>query len=43
MPLTESGLKQPVKASAADMLKIHINPVPDDQKVETAIKHLNEL
>jgi len=43
MPLTESGLKQPVKANASDMLKIHINPVPDDQKVEMAIKHLNEL
>ncbi|MDK2888577.1 MAG: hypothetical protein PWP72_1455 [Thermoanaerobacter sp.] len=33
----------PVKATAEDMRRIHIEPVPDDQKVEKAIQYLDEM
>ncbi|WP_027355929.1 sulfate reduction electron transfer complex DsrMKJOP subunit DsrK [Desulfofundulus thermocisternus] len=37
------GWKMPVKATAEDMRRIHIEPVPDDQKVEKAIQYLDEM
>lgn len=37
------GLNQPNRANVAEMLKIHINPVPDEMKVDVALKHLKEL
>ncbi|SHF07540.1 Fe-S oxidoreductase [Desulfofundulus australicus DSM 11792] len=37
------GLKMPAKASVEDMRRIHIEPVPDDQKVEKAIQYLDEM
>jgi len=38
-----NGLKMPAKASVKEMKAIHIDPVPDDQKVEVALKHLDEM
>ncbi|WP_207666865.1 sulfate reduction electron transfer complex DsrMKJOP subunit DsrK [Desulfofundulus salinus] len=37
------GLKMPAKATAEEMRQIHIEPVPDDQKVEKAIQYLDEM
>ncbi|RKO68007.1 (Fe-S)-binding protein [Desulfofundulus salinus] len=33
----------PAKATAEEMRQIHIEPVPDDQKVEKAIQYLDEM
>jgi len=33
----------PVKATDAEMKNIHIDPVPDGQKVEAALKHLDDM
>jgi len=38
-----NGLKMPAKASEKEMKNIHIDPVPDDQKVEVALQHLDEM
>ncbi|MHB8987037.1 MAG: (Fe-S)-binding protein [Eubacteriales bacterium] len=42
MPLYK-GLKQPVKASEKEIRNLHIEPVPDDKKVEVALQHLDEM
>lgn len=34
---------QPVRATDAEMRKIHMEPVPDDQKCEKAIQYLDEM
>ncbi|GBF35688.1 sulfite reduction-associated complex DsrMKJOP protein DsrK [Desulfocucumis palustris] len=38
---TYKDMVQPVRATDADMKKIHIDPVPDDQKCEKAIEYLD--
>lgn len=37
------GCMQPVKANEKEIRAIHIQPVPDDKKVEVALQHLDEM
>ncbi|WP_027717981.1 sulfate reduction electron transfer complex DsrMKJOP subunit DsrK [Desulfovirgula thermocuniculi] len=37
------GLKIPARATDEEMRKIHIEPVPDEQKVDKAIQYLDEI
>ncbi len=37
------GMKQAVRASEEDLRKIHMIPVPDDQKADEALKYLDEM
>ncbi|WP_194174900.1 sulfate reduction electron transfer complex DsrMKJOP subunit DsrK [Desulfofundulus thermobenzoicus] len=38
-----NGLKMPARATADEMRHIHIEPVPDDQKVEKALQYMDEM
>ncbi len=40
---TYKDMVQPVRATDADMRKIHMDPVPDDQKCEKAIEYLDVM
>ncbi|WP_018086259.1 sulfate reduction electron transfer complex DsrMKJOP subunit DsrK [Desulfurispora thermophila] len=42
MPIV-NGLKVPVRATDEEMRHIHIDPIPDEQKPEVALQHLDEM